>query len=111
MPAIVCTPWCEDGDGHPNAVFREDQTCWGQESYVDMSLEGVTRDEYGVYVPRLGAQAYRHWPGEAPCVYVHLDNIELPANRGTLDDSLHLTAEEAISLAAALLNAARAVIE
>jgi hypothetical protein len=80
------------------------------EGYVDLWLEDVTRDEYGVYVQRIGAMAYRRWGG-APCVYAHLDNIELPANRGTLDESLHLTAEQVVSLASALLGAARAVIE
>ena len=98
----------EDGDGHANAVFREDQTCWGPATYVDLSLE-PTQDEAGAYLPRFGAQAYRWWPGAAPCVYFHIDGIKVPANRGgdcPLDDSVHLTADEAIRLATALLKAA-----
>jgi hypothetical protein len=27
LPPIVCAPWCEDGDGHTDALFREDQVC------------------------------------------------------------------------------------
>jgi hypothetical protein len=108
LPAIECTPWCEDGDGHPSSFLREDQTCWGPSAYVDLSLE-PTQDEAGAYLPRFGAQAYRWWPGAAPCVYFHLDGIKVPANRGgdyALDDSVHLTADEAIRLATALLKAA-----
>jgi hypothetical protein len=109
MPPIVCTPWCDEGDGHTNQFMREDQTCWGPAAYVDLSLEPVEHDSYGVHVPRIGAQAYRHWPGEVPSVCVHLDGIQVPANRGgdcPLDDSVHLTADEAVRLATALLKAA-----
>jgi hypothetical protein len=105
IPPVVCAPWCVDGDGHTNEAFRGDQTCWGYDTYVDLSLEDVTRDKYGVYVQRIGATSHRRW-GHTPCVYVHLDSIELSANRGTIDHALHLTAEEAMSLAAALVKAA-----
>jgi hypothetical protein len=108
LPPVVCAPWCEDGDGHTDEGYRGDQTCWGPATYVDLSLEDITRDDHGVYAQRIGAMAYRHWR-EAPCVYVHLDGIELPANRGTLDDSLHLTAAEARQLASALLLAADSI--
>lgn len=47
MPAIKCTPWCVEGDGHTDEVFREDQTCWGPDAYVELSLEPVERDKYG----------------------------------------------------------------
>jgi hypothetical protein len=104
IPPIVCAPWCVDRDGHTNAVFRGDQTCWGFDTYVDLSLEDVTREEYGVYVQRIGATPYRRW-GHTPCVYVHLADIEIP-KRGTIDHALHMTAEEAMSLAAALVKAA-----
>jgi hypothetical protein len=108
IPPIVCTPWCEDGDGHTNAAFRGDQTCWGPSNYVDLSLGEVTRDSYGVYVPRIGVMAYRWRPAQPPSVYVHLDGIEthLGGRKDTLDESVHLTAEEAIALATALLKAA-----
>lgn len=48
LPPIVCAPWCEDGDGHAREFMREDQTCWGPESYVDLSRERVTRDGPGL---------------------------------------------------------------
>ncbi len=75
---------------------------------MDLSLE-PTQDESGAYLPRFGALAYRWWPGAEPCVYFHLDGIKVPTNRGgdnALDDSVHLTADEAIRLATALLKAA-----
>jgi hypothetical protein len=111
LPPITCTPWCENNDGHTDAVFQEDQTCWGPESYVGLSRESSTLDESGAYVPRTGAQAYRHFPGEVPCIYVHLDNVQIPPGRddGILDDQLKLTADEAIKLATALLDAAALV--
>jgi len=111
LPPIACTPWCEDGDGHPDTFIRDDQTCWGPATYVDLSLE-PTQDETGAYLPRIGALAYRQWPGAAPCVYFHLDGIKVPANRGgdnPLDDSVHMTADEAIRLATALLKAVEEV--
>jgi hypothetical protein len=107
IPAIACAPWCEDGDGRINEIGREDQTCWGTGTYVSVSREEVELDQYGVHEPRLGVMAYRQWPGTTPCVYLHLDGILLPVSRGTLDDSLHLTAEEAHTIGAALLKAAQ----
>jgi hypothetical protein len=104
----VCAPWCEDGDGHPDSLVRDEQTCWGPSAYVDLSLQDVTRDSSGVYVPRVGVMAYREWPAVTPIVYVHLDGIETHTGgrRDTLDESVHLTAAEAIALATALLKAA-----
>jgi hypothetical protein len=107
LPPIVCAPWCEDADGHPDTFLREDQTCWGPATYVDLSLE-PTQDEEGAYLPRFGALAYRSWLGAVPCVYFHLDGIKVPHNRGdaALDESVYMTADEAIRLATALLKAA-----
>jgi hypothetical protein len=34
---IVCTPWCEDGDGHPNELFAEDQRCFSPSLRVELS--------------------------------------------------------------------------
>lgn len=110
LPPIVCTPWCEYGDGHPEAAFRDDQTCWGRSEYLDLSLEEVIRDQYvGICVPRIGVMAYRHRPTEAPSVYVHLDNVETHRGGDILDLPVHLTAGEALSLAAALVKAATEV--
>ena len=106
LPAVVCTPWCEHGDGHTNAIFRGDQTCWGPSDYVDLSLEEIIRAEGDVYTPRIGAMAYRHW-SHTPCVYVHLDNIAVPGRNPILDTAIHLTADEAARLGATLLKAAK----
>jgi hypothetical protein len=79
---------------------------------VELSRERVTRDGSDVCVPRIGARPYRQCPGESLCVYVHLEDIWVPPNRGgdnLLDDSLKLTAGEAIRLATALLKAAEGV--
>ena len=50
-PAYRLHAWCEYGDGHPDALFRGDQSCWGPRSYVDLSVEEVNRDEFDVYTP------------------------------------------------------------
>jgi hypothetical protein len=63
LPPVVCAPWCEDGDGHTGSLFREEQTCWGQADYVDLSRERVTRDGPDVLVPRIGARAYQAMAG------------------------------------------------
>ena len=107
MPPIVCTLWCEDQDGHPDSVLREDQTCWGPDAYVDLSLEPVGRDEYGVYPPKLGARAYRQWPGKTPCVYIHIEDVVI--GNEPIDTALHLTAAEARQLSANLAAAADAI--
>lgn len=59
LPPIVCAPWCVDGGGQPDTLFRADQTCWGPDLYMDLSLEEVTLDSQGVWPQRLGMVAYR----------------------------------------------------
>jgi hypothetical protein len=105
MPAIVCVPWCEDGDGHTSSLVRADQTCWGPASYVDLSLEEVIHDSSGVYVPRVGAMAW----GRGTLRVRPSRRHQGAPNRGgddALDDSVHMTADEAVRLAIALLKAA-----
>ncbi len=29
---IQCAPWCSDGDGHSDEIFREDQRCYSPSS-------------------------------------------------------------------------------
>jgi hypothetical protein len=50
---------CDDGDGHANAVFRDDQTCWGPAAYIEPDLESVVVDQYGEHAPRLGVMLKR----------------------------------------------------
>lgn len=37
LPPIVCTPWCEDGDGHVTATYPDDQHC--RAGYVEIELQ------------------------------------------------------------------------
>lgn len=39
MPATECKTWCEDRDGHTNAISREDQLCMSPEHTVSLSRE------------------------------------------------------------------------
>jgi hypothetical protein len=99
---IVCTPWCQDGDGHPNEHNFEDQTCWGDAAYVPLSLEPADVDQAGdPYPARVGAMAHRLHPRVAAEVYLHADLPEW-----NLDVAAHLTAVEARALAEALTAAA-----
>jgi uncharacterized protein DUF6907 len=100
---IVCTPWCTDGEGHPNEHFAGDQTCWGSSAtYVALSRETADVDQDGnPYPARVGAMAHRPF-NEAPVVYLHTELCGWKQ----IDTAAHLTAEEARALAAALTTAA-----
>jgi hypothetical protein len=110
MPPVQCTPWCEEGDGHPNEAFREDQKCWSPAEYVDLSLHEAESDED--FSQSVGVMARRNDAGTV--VYVHLRDIKqpydgIPFPYNYLDMSLHLTAEEAERIAGALLEVAKLV--
>ncbi|OZD81815.1 hypothetical protein CH260_10390 [Rhodococcus sp. 05-2256-B2] len=100
---IQCTPWCVDGDGHPNESSRVDQHCFGTDNYVDLSLEEFDQDSFGTYSSRLGVTPSRG-SNQLPTAYMHLDLIH--RELGNLDRAVHLTAAEARALAAALLTVA-----
>jgi len=86
----VRTPWCEDGDGHPDEHFPEDQTCWGAANYAPLSLEPADVDQDGdPYPARIGALAHRPY-NDAPVVHLH---TELHGWKN-IDTAAHLTAEE-----------------
>jgi hypothetical protein len=71
FPPIVCTPWCDRGDGHLNAVLQDDQTCWGASGYVALDLESAGVDvDGGPYPARLGAMVHRGF-SESAVVYFH----------------------------------------
>ena len=40
---IICQPWCEASNGHPNQRLREDQCCYGRQRRVPLSSEPVER--------------------------------------------------------------------
>lgn len=100
---VQCTPWCVDGDGHPNEVGRVDQNCFGSDTYVDLTLEEIDHDPYGTYTSRLGVTPARGF-NQLPTAYLHLDLIH--HELGNLDRAVRLTAAEARALAAALLTVA-----
>lgn len=102
-----CARWCTV-DSHEAA---HDPTCWGPDQEVNLTLEhGYPVEalpdrvaEFGA--PHVGAYPYRQEPGYREVVYLHVyrphDNEHLD-----LDGSVHLTAEEAVRFAHALLAAA-----
>lgn len=100
---VQCTPWCVDGDGHPNEVGRVDQNCFGSDTYVDLTLEEIDHDPYGTYTSRLGVTPARGF-NQLSTVYLHLDLIH--HELGNLDRAVRLTAAEARAFAAALLTVA-----
>jgi hypothetical protein len=113
IPPIKCTTWCRHGDGHTKELMRADQTCWGQDHYLDLTLEDVQATEleptesdrfrYSVDVPRIGSCGYRGF-NQLPCVYMH---VYLPTDGDCgLDTSVKLTPEEARELAAYLVTVA-----
>jgi hypothetical protein len=109
-----CTTWCAD------TPHNHDPACWGGETVeheVFLSMEeGFPRQagehydqhwllKYEEDPPRLGIYAYRARPSYREVVYLHIyrpsDNEHLD-----LDASVHLTADEARTLAQYLLNTA-----
>ncbi|MDT5291735.1 MAG: hypothetical protein QOF88_6624, partial [Mycobacterium sp.] len=81
VPPIVCAPWCDDGDGHPNEWCAEDQTCWGASTYLTpLELEPAVPGIGGEpYPARLGAMPHRLHPAAAAEVYLHADPVgQLP---------------------------------
>lgn len=103
---IVCAPWCTV----KSHEAKHDPACWGADREVNLSLEeGYPVDalpenagEFGA--PHVGTYAYRRKPGCQQVVYLHMcrpsDNQHLD-----IDASVHLTVEEAITLAQHLLDA------
>lgn len=99
-----CTQWCIEEDH-----FKHDPACWGTEYMTPLSLEeGYAHDAVDPRLfdpPRISTFAYRREPGRKEVVYFHLyrnhDNDHL-----SVDASVHLTPDEAVKAARALLNAA-----
>ncbi|WP_156910472.1 hypothetical protein [Nocardia mangyaensis] len=91
---MICTPSCEDRDGHPLALFREDQICFGTPHPTPLSLEDAERSgdqERAAYVE---TYTQRH-PGGEPSVHLYAATVR--------DDMwLDLTPDEALKLAESL---------
>ncbi|ULE32870.1 DUF6907 domain-containing protein [Mycobacterium sp. IDR2000157661] len=98
---VVCTPWCDRGDGHPDEWCREDQSCWGPVDYIELELEPVEVEAAGRFPSRLGVMPHRQHDGAPLDCYLH---VELPGR--DVDTSARLTATEARKLAQALVTAA-----
>ena len=97
LPPITCTPWCVDGDGHPNEIGREDQWCYTGDAHIPASLHDPVKMNDGTTVPgwvSVYGQAWHH--GRAP--EIHLGQDE--------DAGMQLTVSEARQVAAALVTAA-----
>lgn len=50
LPAVECAPWCQDGDGHTDALFVGDQFCMSETQRLELraeQLQGFGQDEYG----------------------------------------------------------------
>jgi len=101
---IACAPWCKYGHGHPRAVSRDDQDCWGEDRPV-ISRRGQCGaaqelGDWDIYLPHITPCAYRGF-NQLPVVYLH---VELPGyDKGGFDISAKLTADEARQLAAQLV--------
>ncbi|MDT5091244.1 MAG: hypothetical protein QOH60_607 [Mycobacterium sp.] len=78
LPPVQCAPWCTDGNGHVTETGRADQTCWGSDHYVALSLEETSP---------------AHLP---PVEHQYLD----------MDSSVLMTADEARRYAAQLIEVA-----
>jgi hypothetical protein len=51
LPAVECTPWCRDGDGHTDELHPEDQWC-----HADVQIVRLSRmPMHNFKLPVLGA--------------------------------------------------------
>jgi hypothetical protein len=83
---VICQPWCEASDGHPNMRLREDQCCFSVEHRVQLSLEptelfgeGSTEQQYlNTYLMRLADD-------KEPRVFIGYN--EAPGRPATVDEA------------------------
>ncbi|WP_197382846.1 hypothetical protein [Mycolicibacterium mengxianglii] len=105
-----CAPWCTV-TSHEEA---HDPACWGPDREVGLTLEeGYPRGSLPEQAlvdgaPRVGVYAYRLQPGYRQVAYLH---VYRPSDNDHhyLDNSLHLSANEAVELAKALLDVAEEI--
>ena len=92
LPPITCTPWCMDGDGHPNEVFRADQWCRTEEQATMLTRDYKYRDHTSE-VDTVAVSVQRN-PGRLP---------EVSLRHTAPDDVAYLSPAEARQVAAALI--------
>ena len=95
LPPITCTPWCEDGDGHPHEVFRQDQWCRSEE------------------VATLMVRDYQHRDGTSEVDLVAVSTVQFPGRLTEVairhcaaEDEAFVSPAEARAIAAALIASA-----
>ncbi len=105
-----CTPWCVDGDGHPDYIYRSDQSCWGPYRKTVFGL-----DEHAPKLPMvqppsdatgIAVYAYQGWyqlPTVKLNVYHDPGGGDVTGRR--IDHDFLLTPAEAVELAAHLVAA------
>jgi hypothetical protein len=95
LPAVECTPWCEDGTGHTDAWHPDDQWCYGPSRTVTLSRmplqtfeEHKWLDNIRVYLAReRDGRPYLHL-GRDDLAGVKMDLNEVRELRDTLTDIL-----------------------
>jgi hypothetical protein len=97
VPPVTCEPWCIYGDGHPDCVLAEDQTCYTEEMIVAVptyypSVKGSGETYFSEIVDVYAAQT-----SGSPA------HVDLSLGES---DTLKLSLSEARSIAAALIAAA-----
>jgi len=92
LEPIICEPWCEDRDGHPNQRLREDQCCFGPEHRVPLSnapMEHVgnasTEQQY--------LNTYLMRPADDPAPRIFIGYNEAPGRPATLDEARQFALE------------------
>jgi len=95
LPPITCTPWCVDGDGHPNEVFHGDQWCHTEEQATMLTRDYRYRDNTSE-IDTVAVAVQRN-PGRLP---------EVSLRHTAPDDVAYLSPAEARQVAAALIAAA-----
>ena len=94
LPPVECAPWCEDGDGHPNAWHPADQWCGSPEVIVGLTRHALV--DWSDDSKRLDvARAYLVRERFAAVTHLNLTHGD--------DSGMELTLEEAETFARGLL--------
>ena len=96
LPAVECTPWCQYGDGHVDAIHPDDQHCWSSHNVVSLP-SGPIVNPGKAWAHRDGLDLYLGKRATHVAASLHVEHYSA---KGA--EILKLTRSEALALSDAL---------
>jgi hypothetical protein len=100
LAPIICQPWCEDNNGHPDQRLREDQCCFGREHRVPLS-NAPTEHVGNASTEQQYLNTYLMRPADDVQPRVFIGYNEAPGRAATVDEARQF-AVEILTLVASL---------